>query len=108
VRARVRKFSDDFLEGDIALYDESGKPCVQIDGFRAISLSGAARAAVPGGRRDLTYHIAWQRTPNDHSDSSHSPVPFAGLHSAARRQSIASSTFAAGQSSRRRFATLMN
>jgi len=84
VRARVRKFSDDFLEGDIALYDESGKPCVQIDGFRAISLSGAARAAAPGGRRDLTYHIAWQRTPNDHSDSPHSPVPFAGLHSAAR------------------------
>ena len=65
VCAKVREFSDDFLEGDIALYDEGGKPCVLVDGFRAISLSGAGRSAAPGGTRDLTYHVAWQRTPYD-------------------------------------------
>ena len=47
VRAKVREFGDDFLEGDIAIYDERGKPCVLVDGFRAISLSGAAQSAPP-------------------------------------------------------------
>ena len=42
--ANVREFGDDFIEGDIALYDEAGKPCVLVDGFRAISLSGAGRS----------------------------------------------------------------
>ena len=64
VRARVQEFSDDFLEGDIALYDEAGKPCVLVDGFRAISVAGAGRSA-PGSTRDLTYHVAWERTPSD-------------------------------------------
>ena len=40
--------NDEFVEGDIALYDEAGKPCVLVDGFRAISVSGARRS---GARR---------------------------------------------------------
>jgi hypothetical protein len=54
VCANVREFGDDFLEGEIALYNEGGKPCVLVDGFRAISLSGAGRSAAAGGARDLT------------------------------------------------------
>ncbi len=82
VRAEVREFSDDFLEGDIALYDEEGKPCVLVDGFRAISLSGAGRSATGGGTRDLTYQVAWERTPNDSSKPLR-PLPLAQLHAAA-------------------------
>ena len=36
-----------------------------VEGFRAISLSGAGRSAAPGGTRDLTYHVAWQRVPDE-------------------------------------------
>src|SRR5439155_17190002 len=38
VRAGVQQFNDDFLEGGIGLFDETGQPCVLVDGFRAISL----------------------------------------------------------------------
>ncbi len=65
VSAKVQDFADDFIEGDIAIYDAAGKPCVLVDGFRAISLAGAGRATAPGGTRDVTYHVAWERTPND-------------------------------------------
>ncbi len=81
VRARVQEFSDDFLEGDIALYDEAGKPCVLVDGFRAISMSGAGRSA-PGRARDLTYHVAWERTPSDVVKASLAPAPLEQLHAA--------------------------
>ena len=83
VRAKVRHFSDDILEGDIGIYDERGKPCVLVDGFRAISLSGAGRCA-PGGTRDLTYHVAWQRTPNESAKQALPPLPLRQLHSAAQ------------------------
>jgi acyl transferase domain-containing protein/SAM-dependent methyltransferase/acyl carrier protein len=84
VRAEVRHFSDDFLEGDIAIYDERGKPCVLVNGFRAISLSGAGRSAASGGRRDLTYHVAWQRTPNESAEQVLPPLPLGQLHTAAK------------------------
>jgi acyl transferase domain-containing protein/NADPH:quinone reductase-like Zn-dependent oxidoreductase/SAM-dependent methyltransferase/acyl carrier protein len=83
VEANVREFSDDFLEGDIALYDEAGKPCVLVDGFRAISVSGAGRSA-SGGTRDLIYHVAWQRTPNDHPTPSPPPLPLDRLQATAQ------------------------
>jgi len=83
VRAEVREFSDDFIEGDIALYDEEGKPCVLVDGFRAISLSSAGRAAAAGGSRDLTYQVAWERTPNDAKKAAPA-LPLAALHGAAQ------------------------
>src|SRR4029077_14955284 len=44
VWAKVRGFGDDFLEGDISLYNKGGQPCVLVEGFRAISLSGAGRS----------------------------------------------------------------
>jgi NADPH:quinone reductase-like Zn-dependent oxidoreductase/SAM-dependent methyltransferase/acyl carrier protein len=84
VRAEVREFGDDFLEGDIAIYNEGGKPCVLVDGFRAISLSGAGRSAAPGGTRDLTYHVAWQQTPNESPKPALPPLPLAQLHTAAQ------------------------
>ena len=78
-RAKVREFNDEFVEGDIALYDEGGKPCVLVDGFRAISLSGAGRSGAPGGTRDLTYHVAWQRMPNESPKAALPPLPLAQL-----------------------------
>ena len=84
VSAKVSAFGDDFLEGDIAIYDEQGKPCVLVEAFRAISLSGAGRSAASGGTRDLTYHVAWQRTLNKTSSSKLTPVPLKELHDAAQ------------------------
>ena len=84
VCAKVREFSDDFLEGDITLYNEGGKPCVLVEGFRAISLSGAGRSAAPGGTRDLTYHVAWQRVPDESPKPALSPLPLDQLKAAAQ------------------------
>ncbi|MEO8353849.1 MAG: polyketide synthase dehydratase domain-containing protein, partial [Chthoniobacteraceae bacterium] len=83
VRACVQDFSDDFLEGSLELYDETGKPCVLVDGFRAIAIAGARRTAAPGGTRDLIYHVAWQRTPLESVPSPLPPVPLHELHDAA-------------------------
>ncbi|MEY2531667.1 MAG: hypothetical protein QOI96_1752, partial [Verrucomicrobiota bacterium] len=84
VSAKVSAFGDDFLEGDIAIYNEQGKPCVLVDGFRAISLSGAGRSGAPGGTRDLTYHVAWQRVPNESPKAPLPPLPLAQLKAAAQ------------------------
>jgi acyl transferase domain-containing protein/acyl carrier protein len=84
VSAKVQEFAEDFIEGDIALYNESGKPCVLIDGFRAISLAGAGRAASPGGPRDVTYHVAWERVPNDSPRPLLAPVALAQLQASAQ------------------------
>nr|MBA3651821.1 polyketide synthase dehydratase domain-containing protein [Chthoniobacterales bacterium] len=84
VRAKVQEFADDFIEGDIAIYDNSGKPCVLVDGFRAISLAGAGRATTPGGTRDVTYHVAWERTPNDFAKAAIPPLPLEQLQAIAQ------------------------
>src|SRR4029077_6681488 len=52
VFARGRGFRDDFFTGDITLYNDAGNPCVLVEGFRAVSLSGAGRSAAPGATRD--------------------------------------------------------
>src|SRR4029077_20296666 len=65
VSANVSEFGDAFLTGDSALYNKGGQPCVLVEGFRAISLSGAGRSVAPGGTRDLAYHVAWQRVPDE-------------------------------------------
>jgi NADPH:quinone reductase-like Zn-dependent oxidoreductase/NAD(P)-dependent dehydrogenase (short-subunit alcohol dehydrogenase family)/SAM-dependent methyltransferase/malonyl CoA-acyl carrier protein transacylase/acyl carrier protein len=83
VCAEVKEFSDDFLEGDIALYNEGGKPCLLVDGFRAIGLSGAGRSAL-GGIRQLTYQIAWQRTPDESSKVALPPLSLSQLKLAAQ------------------------
>ncbi len=84
VSAKVQEFADDFIEGDIALYDEAGKPCVLVDGFRAISLAGAGRATAPGGVRDVTYHVAWERTPNESAKTLLPPLPLGQLRATAQ------------------------
>jgi acyl transferase domain-containing protein len=84
VCAKVREFSDDFLEGDITLYNEAGKPCLLVDGFRAISLSGAGPSAAPGSTRDLTYHVAWQRAADESPKPALSPLPLGQLKAAAQ------------------------
>lgn len=62
VRAKVLHFNEELIEGRIGLYDESGRPCVLVDGFRAISMSAARRPGASGGSRDLVYHVDWERT----------------------------------------------
>src|SRR4029077_2928534 len=63
---------------------EEGQPCVLVDGFRAISLSGAGRSAGPGGTRDLTYHVAWQRAPDESPRPALAPLPLDQLKAAAQ------------------------
>ncbi len=62
VRAKVLHFNEELIEGRIGLYDESGRPCVLVDGFRAVSMSAVRRAGASGGSRDLVYHVDWERT----------------------------------------------
>ena len=57
VRAGVIQCNEEFVEGRIAFYNEAGQPCVLVDGFRAISVSGVSRSASPGGTRDVVYHF---------------------------------------------------
>lgn len=85
VRASVIECNDEFVEGRIALYDAEGKPCVLVDGFRAISVSGTRRGAATGGMRDLVYHVDWERTSlSAGTTSTAKPLPLSQLHSAAK------------------------
>ena len=71
VRAAVLHFNDELVEGRIALYDEAGRPCVLIDGFRAISMTAARRPGASGGKPRICSIIStWERS---------------ACHSAARR-----------------------
>ncbi|MGV3531995.1 MAG: beta-ketoacyl synthase N-terminal-like domain-containing protein, partial [Chthoniobacteraceae bacterium] len=83
VSAGVRGFNDDYLEGDIAIYDEAGEPCVLVDGFRAISVSGARRSSGGGGTRDVLYHVDWQRSAATAQAAPREPLPLSQLHAAA-------------------------
>jgi acyl transferase domain-containing protein/NADPH:quinone reductase-like Zn-dependent oxidoreductase/SAM-dependent methyltransferase/acyl carrier protein len=83
VRASVVQSTDEFVEGRIALYDESGKPCVLVEGFRAISVAGVRRGAL-GGVRDVLYHVDWERTPNEFRSGTLEPLPLNRLRAAAQ------------------------
>src|ERR1700736_5085930 len=84
VRASVQQRSEEFVEGKVELYDESGKPCVLANGFRAISVAEARRSGAPAGSRDVVYHIAWERaTAGSASPSRHQPLPLVELRDAA-------------------------
>jgi acyl transferase domain-containing protein/NADPH:quinone reductase-like Zn-dependent oxidoreductase/SAM-dependent methyltransferase/acyl carrier protein len=85
VKASVLECNDEFLEGRIGLYDDGGRPCVLVDGFRAISVSGARRSGAPGGTRDVVYHVDWERTPADSHAAALPPLPLEQLRSAAHR-----------------------
>src|SRR6202166_3685950 len=80
VRAGVKQANDEFVEGGIDLYDEAGRPCVRIDGFRAISVEGARRSGRTGKGRDLIYHVAWERTLGAAKPAPQEPVPVSRLH----------------------------
>jgi acyl transferase domain-containing protein/acyl carrier protein len=84
VRADVRQANDEFVEGGIYIYDEAGRPCVRIDGFRAISVEGARRAGKTGKGRDLIYHVAWDRTAAAAKQAHQAPVPLVRLHEVAK------------------------
>ena len=84
VRASVQRLTDEIMEGGLGFYDEAGKPCVLVKGFRSISISGVRRAGDQGGNRDLLYHLTWDRTPAAVSLPPQSPVPLARLREAAR------------------------
>ena len=83
VRASVQQHNDEFVEGRLGLYDEAGRPCVLVDGFRAISVSAARRGGATGANRDLLYHVAWERTPAIADPSFFPPVPLERLRAAA-------------------------
>jgi acyl transferase domain-containing protein/NADPH:quinone reductase-like Zn-dependent oxidoreductase/acyl carrier protein len=83
VRASVVQCTDEFVEGRIRLYDDTGKPCVLLDGFRAISVAGVRRSAI-GAVRDVLYHVDWQRTPNESRPGTLEPLPLTRLRDAAQ------------------------
>ena len=83
VNARVLHFNEELLEGRIALYDDAGRPCVLVDGFRAVSLAAARRPGAAGGGRDLVYHVDWERTDSVPSPTPPAPVPLVRLREAA-------------------------
>jgi len=86
VKAGVKQANDELVEGGIDLYDETGKPCVRIDGFRAISVEGARRTSKTGKGRDLVYHVAWERTQEPAATPLPlAPLPLNRLHDSAQR-----------------------
>src|SRR3954470_22050918 len=83
VRANVLECNSEFVEGRIGVYDEAGKACVLIDGFRAISVAGVRRDSL-GGTRDVLYHVDWERTPATSHPPAFEPVPLSRLKDAAQ------------------------
>jgi acyl transferase domain-containing protein/NADPH:quinone reductase-like Zn-dependent oxidoreductase/SAM-dependent methyltransferase/acyl carrier protein len=83
VRASVLECNTEFVDGRISLYDEGGKPCVLIDGFRAISLAGIRRDSL-GGIRDVLYHMDWERTAPVSKPARLEPVSLARLRDVAQ------------------------
>ena len=79
VRAGVKEANDELVEGNIDLYDETGKPCVRIDGFRAISVEGGRRSGKTGKGRDLVYHVAWEKTVSEVKVPGRAPLPLSRL-----------------------------
>ncbi|MDI1312863.1 type I polyketide synthase [Prosthecobacter sp.] len=85
VKAGVKVANDELVEGGIDLYDETGSPCVRIDGFRAISVEGARKSSKTGKGRDLVYNVAWERTPAAAKPAPLAPLPLNHLQTAAQR-----------------------
>ena len=85
VRAGVLQCTEEFVEGRIGLYDETGAPCLLVDGFRAISVADLRRAGASGGTRDVIYHVDWQRTPLSSPVEPRPPISLGQLQEAARR-----------------------
>jgi acyl transferase domain-containing protein/acyl carrier protein len=84
VRAMVHHCSSEYVEGRIELFDNSGRPCVLVDGFRAIAIAGAHRGAAQAMNRNVLYHLAWERTQNEFNGSQPVQVPLSRLRDAAQ------------------------
>ncbi|MBV8276580.1 MAG: SDR family NAD(P)-dependent oxidoreductase, partial [Verrucomicrobia bacterium] len=84
VRATVNHCSSEYVEGRIELFDESGRPCVLVDGFRAIAIAGAHRGAAQAMNRNVLYHLAWERTQVEANGFRPVPVPLSRLRDAAQ------------------------
>jgi acyl transferase domain-containing protein/acyl carrier protein len=82
VRATVHHCSSEYVEGRIELFDDSGRPCVLVDGFRAIAIAGAHRGAAQATSRNVLYHLAWERTQIEFNGSQPEPVPLSRLRDA--------------------------
>lgn len=85
VNARVLNYNEELIEGRIAIYDESHRPCVLVDGFRAISMAAARRPGASGGGRDLIYHVDWERHPSTIAPVKPKPLSLAALSEAAQK-----------------------
>ncbi|HSI14073.1 MAG TPA: SDR family NAD(P)-dependent oxidoreductase [Chthoniobacter sp.] len=83
VQANVIECNEEFVEGRIGLYNEAGEPCVLVDGFRAISVTGVRRAGAAAGTRDVIYHVDWLRTPSSTRAVAQPPLALDQLHAAA-------------------------
>jgi acyl transferase domain-containing protein/NADPH:quinone reductase-like Zn-dependent oxidoreductase/SAM-dependent methyltransferase/acyl carrier protein/short-subunit dehydrogenase len=86
VRTRVQQCNNECVEGRLEMYDGAGKPCLLIDEFRAISVSGARRSAASPGSRNVFYHLEWERTPAQSQSHpvSLQPIPLERLRGAAQ------------------------
>ncbi len=84
VHASVQQCNTEYVEGRLELYDGAGKPCVLVDGFRAISIAGSHRGGMAGASRNVLYHLAWERTPVARRSSSPEPVPLDRIRQAAQ------------------------
>jgi len=84
VRAGVIHANDELVEGNIEIFDGEGKPCVSIQGFRAISVEGARRSSRTGKGRDVMYHVAWEKQSKLPPTVSPEPPPLNHLHEVAR------------------------
>jgi acyl transferase domain-containing protein/NADPH:quinone reductase-like Zn-dependent oxidoreductase/NAD(P)-dependent dehydrogenase (short-subunit alcohol dehydrogenase family)/SAM-dependent methyltransferase/acyl carrier protein len=84
VQASVLQCNDEFVEGRIGLYDNDRSPCVLVDGFRAINVAGVRRGGV-GGRRDVLYHVEWERTSTTAQPATQPPPSLEHLRDVARK-----------------------
>ncbi len=82
VSSEVLQCNEELIEGRIGLYNEEGKPCVLVDGFRAVAMSAARKAGSSGGTRDIVYHVDWERTDASKLRSAIKPAPLAKLSDA--------------------------
>lgn len=83
VQANVLQCNDEFVEGRIGLYDRNDRPCVLVDGFRAISVASLRRGA-GNATHDVLYHIDWERMPVTLSAETLEPVPLPRLQEVAQ------------------------
>jgi SAM-dependent methyltransferase len=83
VRAETQQCTDEYVEGKIELYDEAGRPCVLVECFRSIIVSGVRR----GGQSsscNVVYHLEWDQTPGVSYSTHFQPVPLTRLREVAQ------------------------